>query len=89
MVRKPVELVNKLGLHARAASKLVQVANQFECEIWIVNGHRRASAKSIMGVLMLAAPMGTELILEASGDDEVQALEALSELIAERFGEPE
>lgn len=89
MKRSRVTLVNKLGLHARAASKLVQKAAGFESEIWLTRDHRRVNAKSIMGVLMLAAPVGTELTLECEGSDEHAAHAALVELIAERFGEEE
>lgn len=87
MIRQPVTLVNKLGLHARAASKLVQTATRFESAIWIHREHRRINGKSIMGVLMLAAPCGSELELEIDGNDEAEARDALVELIAERFGE--
>ena len=89
MQRKQVTLVNRLGLHARAASKLVQTATAFDAEVWIEREHRRVSAKSIMGVLMLAAPMGTELMLETDGADEQVAMSALEALIADRFGEGE
>lgn len=89
MQRKPVTLVNQLGLHARAASKLVQTATAFDAEVWIEREHRRVSAKSIMGVLMLAAPVGTELMLETDGSDEQAAMSALERLIADRFGEGE
>lgn len=82
-------MVNRLGLHARAASKLVQTATAFDAEVWIEREHRRVSAKSIMGVLMLAAPMGTELMLETDGADEQVAMSALEALIADRFGEGE
>ncbi|MEM7053761.1 MAG: HPr family phosphocarrier protein [Pseudomonadota bacterium] len=89
MLREPMTLINRLGLHARAASKLVQTATRFEAEIWLEREHRRVSAKSIMGVLMLAAPVGTELVLETDGPDEQAAMKALIELIADRFGEDE
>lgn len=89
MQRESITLSNRLGLHARAASKLVQVATAFDAEIWIEREHRRVSAKSIMGVLMLAAPVGTELILETQGEDEQAAMTALLDLIADRFGEGE
>ena len=89
MLREPVTLVNRLGLHARAASKLVQTASGFEAQIWLEREHRRVSAKSIMGVLMLAAPLGTELTLETEGPDEQAAMKALTDLIADRFGEGE
>ena len=87
MIRRRVTLVNKLGLHARAASKLVQTAAGFHSAVWIENGHRRVNGKSIMGVLMLAAPCGSELDLEIDGDDEDAAMDALVALIEDRFGE--
>jgi phosphocarrier protein len=89
MERRSVRLVNRLGLHARAASKLVQKAAEFRCEVRLVRDDRCANAKSIMGVLMLAAPVGTELTLECEGDDERAAAAALTELIERRFGEAE
>ena len=84
-----VEIVNKLGLHARAAAKLTHLAGGFQCEIWISRAGRRVNAKSIMGVMMLAAGQGTSVLLEAEGADAEQALAALATLIAERFGEGE
>jgi len=89
MIQRKVSLSNRLGLHARAASKLVQVASEFPAEIWVIRDERRVNAKSIMGVLLLAAPCGTELMLEADGAREDEAIEALVELIDDRFGEPE
>jgi phosphocarrier protein len=89
MERRAVRLVNRLGLHARAASKLVQKAAEFDCEVRLARGERCVNAKSIMGVLMLAAPVGTELVLECDGADEAEAAAALVELIEQRFGEPE
>ena len=82
-------IVNKLGLHARAAAKLTQVAGAYRSEIWLSRSGRRVNAKSIMGVMMLAAGLGTTVLIEASGEDAEQALAALSRLIAERFGEEE
>ena len=84
-----VEIVNKLGLHARAAAKLTHLAGGFQCEIWISRSGRRVNAKSIMGVMMLAAGQGTSVLLEAEGADAEQALGALTKLIAEKFGEGE
>ena len=84
-----LEIVNKLGLHARAAAKLTQIAAGFAAEIWISRSGRRVNAKSIMGVMMLAAGQGTSVLLEAEGPDAEQALAALTKLIAERFGEGE
>ena len=83
----PVTIVNKLGLHARAATKLVNCASGFESEVSLVKGTRTVNAKSIMGVLTLAASMGTELVILTEGPDEEQAAAALGQLIADRFGE--
>jgi phosphocarrier protein len=84
-----VEIVNKLGLHARAAAKLTHLAGGFQCEVWISRAGRRVNAKSIMGVMMLAAGQGTSVLLEAEGADAEQALAALGGLIADKFGEGE
>jgi phosphocarrier protein HPr len=89
MIERQVTLTNRLGLHARAASKLVQAASAHASEVWVARDGRRVNAKSIMGVLLLAAPCGSELCLEVSGDDEQQAMEALVALIEDRFGEGE
>jgi phosphocarrier protein HPr len=89
MASSTVEIVNKLGLHARASAKLTQVASGFQCEIWIARNGRRVNAKSIMGVMMLAAGQGSKVTVEASGADEAQALAALVALIADKFGEGE
>ncbi|MDX1625927.1 MAG: HPr family phosphocarrier protein [Wenzhouxiangellaceae bacterium] len=89
MIREPVTLVNRLGLHARAASRLVRTAAEFESTIWLERDRRRVNAKSIMGILMLAAPVGTELVIECEGPDEEAAMEALKSLVADRFGEAE
>jgi len=83
------DIVNKLGLHARAAAKLTHLASSFQCEIWISRSGRRVNAKSIMGVMMLAAGKGATVKLEADGADADAALKALSGLIANRFGEGE
>ena len=83
------EIVNKLGLHARASAKLTQLAGGFECHIWLSRSGRRVNAKSIMGVMMLAAGQGSTVALEAEGADADAALAALAKLIAERFGEAE
>lgn len=87
MTRAPLKLVNRLGLHARAASKLVQTASRFDCQAWVEFDGRRVNAKSIMGVLLLAAPCGSELTLETDGPDEEDAADAVRELVANRFGE--
>ena len=82
-------IVNKLGLHARAAAKLTHLAGGYQCEIWISRSGRRVNAKSIMGVMMLAAGQGTSVQLEAEGADAEQAIAALTQLIADKFGEGE
>jgi phosphocarrier protein len=82
-------IVNKLGLHARAAAKLTHIASGFKSEIWLSRAGRRVNAKSIMGVMMLAAGKGSSVTIEAQGADAPAALAALTKLIAERFGEGE
>jgi phosphocarrier protein len=89
MRQAEVEIVNKLGLHARAAAKLTQVAAGFASEVWLSRNGRRVNAKSIMGVMMLAAGKGSRITIEADGADAEGALAALVRLIAERFGEQE
>jgi len=89
MLRTEVEIVNKLGLHARASAKLTQLAGQFESEIWLTRDARRVNAKSIMGVMMLAAARGVRIGIETEGADEAQAASALAALVADRFGEGE
>lgn len=89
MVKQEIEIINKLGLHARASTKLTQVAGQFNSEIWIERNGRRVNAKSIMGVMMLAASKGSKILLEANGTDETAALAALTALINDKFGEGE
>ena len=84
-----VEIVNKLGLHARAAAKLTQVAGGFHSEIWLSRSGRRVNAKSIMGVMMLAAGQGTTVLIEAKGDDADEAIAAIRKLVADKFGEGE
>jgi phosphocarrier protein len=83
------EIVNKLGLHARAAAKLTHLAGGFQSEIWISRSGRRVNAKSIMGVMMLAAGQRSTVLIEAEGPDADQAIVALTKLIAEKFGEGE
>ena len=82
-------IVNKLGLHARAAAKLTHLAGGYQCEIWISRSGRRVNAKSNMGVMMLAAGQGTSVLVEARGDDAEDAIAAIATLVAERFGESE
>jgi phosphocarrier protein len=89
MPRAEAQIVNKLGLHARAAAKLTHIAGGYKSEIWLSRSGRRVNAKSIMGVMMLAAGMGTTVLIEASGDDADQAIQALLKLIADKFGEGE
>lgn len=89
MVSTQITIINKLGLHARAASKLVNRASQFESDIFIIRNDNRVNAKSIMGVMMLAASRGTEISLEAEGADEQACLDAIVELINNRFDEAE
>ncbi len=89
MISAEVEIINKLGLHARASTKLTQLASQFSSEVWIRRNDRRVNAKSIMGVMMLAAAKGSFVGLEASGTDEQEAIKALTALIADYFGEGE
>jgi len=81
--------VNKLGLHARAAARLTEVATGFAAEVWLSRNGRRVNAKSIMGVMMLAAGKGSRVLIEADGEDAEAAVQALGKLIAERFGEEE
>jgi phosphocarrier protein len=82
-------IVNKLGLHARASAKLTKLAGSFPCEVWLSKGERRVNAKSIMGVMMLAAGMGSQVTLETVGDQEQEAMQALLALMADKFGEGE
>jgi phosphocarrier protein HPr len=89
MLQQEVEIVNRLGLHARASARLTQVAGQFKSEIWVSRNGRRVNAKSIMGVMMLAAAKGSRIVVETDGPDEVAAMRAIERLIADRFGEEE
>ncbi len=84
-----IEIINKLGLHARASAKLSQLAAQFPCEILLSRNGRQINAKSIMGVMMLAAGIGSTVTLETVGDQADEAIQALTELINSRFGESE
>ncbi|AEP36887.1 phosphocarrier protein HPr [Taylorella asinigenitalis 14/45] len=89
MTQVEVVISNKLGLHARAASKLTQLASKFKSEISISKGNQKVNAKSIMGVMLLAAGKGSTVILNANGDDSEEALEAIKELFDSKFGEEE
>jgi phosphocarrier protein len=84
-----VTISNKLGLHARASAKLSKLAGSFPCEVWMTRNERRVNAKSIMGVMMLAAGIGSEVELETDGDQEQQAMDSLLALINDKFGEGE
>ena len=87
MARAEVEITNKLGLHARASAKLTQVASGFKCDVWLSRSGRRVNAKSIMGVMMLAAGKGASITIEAEGEDADAALTAVQKLIADKFEE--
>jgi phosphocarrier protein HPr len=89
MLKQDIAIINKLGLHARASTKLTQTASQFESEIWIEKSGRKVNAKSIMGVMMLAAAIGSTVTIEANGADEQAAMDALKNLINDYFGEGE
>lgn len=89
MTSATVRIVNRLGLHARAAAKLVHLANQFTCDIRVAAAGEKVEAKSILGLLLLAAAVGSELTFECQGEDESDAATALVELVADRFGEGE
>ena len=89
MPRVETEIVNKLGLHARASAKLTQLAGSFPCEVWMERGSRRINAKSIMGVMMLAAGKGTKVVVDTEGERADDAMQALLALIADKFGEGE
>jgi phosphocarrier protein len=89
MLQREVEIINRLGLHARASARLTQVAGQFRSDVWLSRNGRRVNAKSIMGVMMLAAAKGSHVVVETDGPDEAEALRAIEALIADRFGEGE
>jgi phosphocarrier protein len=89
MSQATTTISNKLGLHARASAKLTKLAGSFPCEVWLSKGERRVNAKSIMGVMMLAAGLGSEVVLETIGEREDEALQALMALMADKFGEGE
>ena len=89
MIKTSTNISNKLGLHARASAKLTKLASGFSCEVWMSRGERRVNAKSIMGVMMLAAGIGSTVEIETNGADEQAAITALLALIADKFGEGE
>lgn len=89
MIKTTTTISNKLGLHARASAKLTKLAGSFPCEVWISKGERRVNAKSIMGVMMLAAGLGSTVTLETDGAREQEAMDALLALMADKFGEGE
>jgi phosphocarrier protein len=89
MPRIDAEIVNKLGLHARASAKLTQLAGSFPCEVWMERGSRRINAKSIMGVMMLAAGKGATVTIDTEGERAEEAVQAILKLIAGKFGEDE
>lgn len=89
MPREDAPIINKLGLHARASAKLTQLASGYPCEIWLERNGRRVNAKSIMGVMMLAAAKGSTITIDTDGERADEAMQALQALIADRFGEEE
>ena len=89
MLQQDALIINKLGLHARASAKLTQTASKFPCEVWLSRNGRRVNAKSIMGVMMLAAAKGSTITIETNGDKEQEAMDALLALINDYFGEGE
>jgi phosphocarrier protein len=89
MIRSSISISNRLGLHARASAKLTKLAGSFRSDVHLTRSGRRVNAKSIMGVMMLAAGLGSEVEIETDGPDEEAAMQALRSLIAARFGEPE
>jgi phosphocarrier protein HPr len=89
MPQQDIEVINKLGLHARASAKLTQLASSFRSDVHLMRNGRRVNAKSIMGVMMLAAAKGTTVTLETSGPDEEEAMAAIASLFADKFGEGE
>lgn len=89
MPTEQVEIINKLGLHARASAKLTQLASQYKSEVWITKAGRRVNAKSIMGVMTLAAAKGAQIQIETNGEDEQAAITAVAALIRDKFGEGE
>ena len=89
MLKRELLISNKLGLHARASAKLTKLASEFSSDVWLSKGSRRVNAKSIMGVMMLAAGIGARVTVEADGDEAAQALDAIGQLVDDKFGEGE
>jgi phosphocarrier protein len=89
MIQRTLDLVNRLGLHARAAAKFVHVSSRFQSDVLVRHNDEEVNGKSILGLLLLAAPVGSHLTVTASGQDELEALAALEELVSQRFGEAE
>ena len=89
MIKNSVTISNKLGLHARASAKLTKLAGSYPCEVWLSRGERRVNAKSIMGVMMLAAGLGSTVEIETQGEREQEAMDALRTLFNDKFGEGE
>ena len=87
MQRRELEIINKLGLHARASAKLTQLAAKFESDVQVTRNNRKVNAKSIMGVMMLAAGKGSKIVVEISGSDEAAAMDAIAKLVGDYFGE--
>ncbi|MBC3910352.1 MULTISPECIES: HPr family phosphocarrier protein [Undibacterium] len=89
MIQQEIEIINKLGLHARASAKFTQTASKFKAEVWLTRNSRRVNGKSIMGVMMLAAGKGSKVLLETDGVDEQACFDAIQALINDKFGEGE
>ena len=89
MIQQHVTIINKLGLHARASAKLTKLAGSYPCNVFMTRGERRVNAKSIMGVMMLAAGIGSEVVIDTDGEQAQEALDAMLALIADKFGEGE
>jgi phosphocarrier protein len=89
MQKQNITIINKLGLHARASAKLTKLAGSFPCQVWVSKGERRVNGKSIMGVMILAAGLGSEVEMETDGEQEAEAMQALKALFADKFGEGE
>ena len=89
MQHKEIKILNKLGMHARASAKFTQLASRYRSDVWLSRNDRKVNAKSIMGVMMLAANQGATLVIETTGEDEIEAMQALVQLIEDRFGESE